>query len=121
MTVLPTRKTKASVQIRLDPLWRQVDVYRLQPSRPQIDESVRQAGGAENVRDTFANSRTTRSNALVRWLAWNMPYHTEHHLYPSVPFHALPRLHALVSERLREVRPGYVALNRALWRALPNR
>jgi fatty acid desaturase len=78
-------------------------------------------GGAENVRDTFANSRTTRTNALVRWLAWNMPYHTEHHLYPSVPFHALPRLHALVRDRLRDVRPGYVALNSALWRALPSR
>jgi fatty acid desaturase len=78
-------------------------------------------GGADDARDTFANARTTRTNAFVRWLAWNMPYHTEHHLYPAVPFHALPRLHGLVRDRLRDVRPGYVALNRALWRALPSR
>jgi fatty acid desaturase len=77
-------------------------------------------GGAENVRDTFANARTTRTNLAVRWLAWNMPYHTEHHLYPAVPFHALPRLHALVRDRLRDVRPGYVRLNLALWRTLPS-
>ena len=37
------------------------------------------------------NSRTTYTNALVRFLAWNMPFHAEHHAWPSIPFHALPR------------------------------
>ena len=31
---------------------------------------------------------------LVRFIAWNMPYHAEHHSYPTVPFHQLPRFHA---------------------------
>jgi fatty acid desaturase len=42
-----------------------------------------------------AGTRTTRTNALVRWLSWNMPYHAEHHAHPQVPFHQLPALHAM--------------------------
>jgi fatty acid desaturase len=74
--------------------------------------------GMEFTDDTLRNTRTTRSNALVRWLAWNMPYHTEHHLYPGVPFHALPRLHRLVKDRLPSVSPGYVRANQGIWGAL---
>jgi fatty acid desaturase len=47
--------------------------------------------------------------ALVRLSAWNMPYHAEHHAYPAVPFHALPRLHARVRDRLANLEPGYLA------------
>lgn len=33
-------------------------------------------------------------------LAWaNITYHVEHHLYPRVPFHRLPRLHAMLKAR----------------------
>jgi fatty acid desaturase len=77
-------------------------------------------GGVARSTDTFANSRTTMTNPVVRWLAWNMPYHTEHHLYPALPFHALPRLHLLVRNRLENLGGGYLTVNRALWRALPN-
>ena len=38
----------------------------------------------------------------------NMPYHAEHHYASSVPYHALPRLHALVSGDLPVERRGYV-------------
>ena len=31
---------------------------------------------------------------------WNMPYHAEHHAYPSVPFHALPQLHKALDSEL---------------------
>ena len=48
------------------------------------------------TRDCLENTRTTRTLALVRLFAWNMPYHAEHHAYPAVPFHALPRLHGQV-------------------------
>ena len=27
-----------------------------------------------------------------------MPYHMEHHAYPNIPFHQLPKLHALLKE-----------------------
>jgi fatty acid desaturase len=48
----------------------------------------------------------------VRFLAWNMPFHTEHHANPAVPFHALPELHRRERAKLRAVAPGYVAFHR---------
>jgi fatty acid desaturase len=30
---------------------------------------------------------------VFRFMYWNMNYHLEHHMYPMVPYHALPRLH----------------------------
>ncbi len=50
-------------------------------------------GNCPFVANGLANIRTTCSNRTVRFLAWNMPYHVEHHAYPSVPFHALPTRH----------------------------
>jgi fatty acid desaturase len=62
-----------------------------------------------STRDSLENTRTTCTLALVRLFAWNMPYHAEHHAYPAVPFHALPRLHGHVRTRLANLEPGYVA------------
>jgi fatty acid desaturase len=28
-----------------------------------------------------------------RFVYWNMNYHVEHHMFPMVPYHALPALH----------------------------
>jgi fatty acid desaturase len=47
--------------------------------------------------NTLLNTRTFKTNAFMRWIHWNMTYHTVHHTYPSVPFHALPRLHEEVT------------------------
>ena len=68
--------------------------------------------------DMLANTRTTYSNAAVLFLTWRMPYHAEHHSFPSVPFHALARVNALLPTENRVTAPGYVALHRALWRRL---
>ena len=54
------------------------------------------AGLAENVLDHRLNCRTVYMNPINRYLYWNMGYHVEHHMFPLVPFHALPKLHALV-------------------------
>jgi Na+-transporting NADH:ubiquinone oxidoreductase subunit F len=54
------------------------------------------AGLAENVLDHRLNCRTVYMNPLNRFLYWNMGYHVEHHMFPLVPYHALPKLHALV-------------------------
>ena len=29
-------------------------------------------------------------NPLSRFVYWNMNYHVEHHMFPMVPYHALP-------------------------------
>ena len=56
------------------------------------------AGLAENVTDHRLNSRTIYMNTLNRYLYWNMNYHVEHHMFPMVPYHALPRLHELMKD-----------------------
>jgi fatty acid desaturase len=35
-------------------------------------------------------------NPVFRFLYWNMNYHVEHHMFPMVPYHALPKLHAIM-------------------------
>jgi fatty acid desaturase len=62
--------------------------------------------GMEESPNMLANTRTTKTNFLVRALYWNMPYHAEHHLYPNVPFHALPRLHKHLKPHLKEIGQG---------------
>jgi fatty acid desaturase len=42
--------------------------------------------------NTLLNTRTSDTNPIMRWLNWNMTYHTVHHTFPAVPFHALPSL-----------------------------
>ena len=70
--------------------------------------------GCARVPDLTRNTRTTLASGLLRRLAWNMPFHAEHHLYPSVPFHRLPDLHRLVADRVRHVTPGYPAAQREI-------
>jgi len=70
-------------------------------------------GDCPQVADMFANTRTTLTTALVRLLAWNMPYHVEHHVFPAVPFDKLPALHRLMKDHLKVTAPGYVAFSRA--------
>lgn len=60
----------------------------------------------------FENTRTTFTNRAVRFLAWNMPYHVEHHVFPSVPFHRLPELHDAMRDELKVTADGYAAFSR---------
>ena len=62
--------------------------------------------------DNFlTNTRTTLTFWPVRLLMWNMPYHAEHHLYPSIPFHALPAAPHQLRDKFSHVEPGYVQVN----------
>lgn len=72
------------------------------------------AGLAQNVRDHRLNSRTVLMNPISRFLYLNMNYHVEHHIFPAVPFHALPRLHAAIASELAPAYPGFVAVYREL-------
>ena len=56
------------------------------------------AGLAENVLDHRLNCRTIYMNPINRFLYWNMNYHTEHHMFPLVPYHQLPKLHKLIKD-----------------------
>ena len=72
--------------------------------------------GCASSDDMFANTRTTTSNGAVRLLSWQMPYHVEHHCFPSVPFFSLAGLHALIRDRIEVAAPGYLAVHRQLLR-----
>jgi fatty acid desaturase len=67
-----------------------------------------------HVANMLENTRTTFTTPFVRFFAWNMPYHAEHHSYPTVPFHQLPRFHAIVAEHLKSTENGYVRFHRKL-------
>lgn len=55
---------------------------------------------AEDTLDHRLNSRTVYMNPVIRFLYWNMNYHIEHHMYPMVPYHQLPRLHKSIKDDL---------------------
>ena len=66
----------------------------------------------------LANTRTTLTNGAMRLLMWNMSFHAEHHLYPSIPFHRLPAAHAAVRDRLGVVQHGYASWHAGFVRSL---
>jgi fatty acid desaturase len=76
--------------------------------------------GCPLVPDMLRNSRTTKSNPAMRWLVWNMNHHAEHHAYPALPFHALPKAHKLIGDRIAVRASGYIAVHWGLVRRLIN-
>ncbi len=56
----------------------------------------------------LTNTRTTLTLWPLRFLMWNMPFHAEHHLYPSIPFHALPAVHQELKAHWQHLEPGYL-------------
>ncbi|MCR8723538.1 fatty acid desaturase family protein [Frigidibacter sp. ROC022] len=80
---------------------------------------VLQHGGlADNVIDHRLNSRTVYMNPISRFIYWNMNYHVEHHMFPMVPYHRLPDLHALIAHDLPSPTPSIIAGFREMWPAL---
>jgi fatty acid desaturase len=67
-----------------------------------------------NSDDGFANTRTTLSNAVVRFLMWNLPFHAEHHLLPNIAFHHLPEAHQYLRPHLKYVAKGYLQVHREI-------
>ena len=70
---------------------------------------VQHGGLAFNVIDHRLNSRTLYLNPVSRFIYMNMNYHIEHHMFPMVPFHRLPELHALIRDDLPEPCPSIFA------------
>tara|TARA_R110000737_G_scaffold16094_4_gene33147 strand:- start:995 stop:1975 length:981 start_codon:yes stop_codon:yes gene_type:complete len=65
--------------------------------------------GLSHENNILENTRSTRTNAVMRWLCWQMPYHTAHHTFPSVPFWKLRSLNAKIEDTAGEVwRMGWI-------------
>lgn len=71
-------------------------------------------GLRENELDHRFSTRTIRLNPVLQFLYWNMNYHVEHHMFPNVPFHALPQLRRAIENDLP---PAYDGLGHA-WREI---
>jgi fatty acid desaturase len=67
--------------------------------------------GCSQDNNPLSNTRTTLTWLPIRFMMWNMPYHGEHHLYPSIPFHQLPIAHQYLSEHFSFLDQGYIAVN----------
>jgi fatty acid desaturase len=75
---------------------------------------LQHGGLADNVLDHRLNSRTVIMGPVNRFLYWNMNYHLEHHMFPMVPYHALPRLHQLIKDDLPAPTEGVIAAYREM-------
>ncbi len=78
---------------------------------------LQHGGLADNVIDHRLNSRTVLMNPISRFIYWNMNYHVEHHMFPMVPYHALPRLHAMIRHDLPAPNRSIVEAYREMWPA----
>src|SRR5262249_21757847 len=76
------------------------------------------AGLGEDVLDHRLNSRTVYMNPVLRFLYWNMNYHIEHHMFPMVPYHALPALHEALKADMPPAFDGLWAAYREIIPAL---
>ena len=67
--------------------------------------------GCDESANLQTNTRTTRAANWFHLFFWNMSYHAEHHLCPTVPFHSLPDLHDRVGDALHPIGIGYLAVH----------
>jgi fatty acid desaturase len=76
--------------------------------------------GLTHEANVLSNTRSTRTNPLMRWLGWQMQYHTAHHAFPGVPFHRLRELHEVIFTRRGATAPSmtYLGFQFAVLRAL---
>jgi fatty acid desaturase len=79
---------------------------------------LQHGGLADNVVDHRLNSRTVYMNPISRFIYLNMNYHVEHHMFPMVPYHALPRLHELIKHDLPAPNPSILHAYREMIPAL---
>ncbi len=76
--------------------------------------------GCPDGDNPLTNTRTTLTTWPLKLMMWNMPFHAEHHLYPSIPFHQLPAAHTELAPHFTQVMPGYLQVNRSILANLGN-
>ncbi len=81
--------------------------------------------GKDETPDMIHNTRTSFPSSFLKFLYWNMPYHVEHHLYASVPFHNLPKFHKLIKPHTDEVEPSILSVHleiiKQIWKNKKNK
>ncbi len=77
--------------------------------------------GCPLVPDMLDNSRTTFCHRAIRWLAWEMPWHTAHHAAPTVPFHRLAEMTREIEHALKRTADGYLDAQNQILRAIDDK
>ena len=75
---------------------------------------LQHGGLADNVTDHRLNTRSVLMNPISRFIYLNMNYHVEHHMFPMVPYHALPKLHETIKHDLPAPSPSIIAAYREM-------
>ena len=65
----------------------------------------------EDSPSILESTRSFRGHWLASFLYMNMNNHVEHHLYPQVPFHALPELARAIEDQVPAPDPGFCRTN----------
>ena len=72
----------------------------------------------DDALDVRESTRSVKTTWWTNFIYSNMSHHVEHHLYPMVPFHALPALNRRIREQLPEPTPGFYYTNYQILRAI---
>lgn len=67
----------------------------------------------EHCDDDVQGTRSILTVPLVRFFMCNENYHLEHHLYPGVPWHHLPKVHEALGPELRKQGAPYISSYRS--------
>jgi fatty acid desaturase len=103
--------SSAALIFWLTPMLAMKGVHQLQNTMEHL--------GLPHEENVLVNTRSTRTNAAMRWLGWQMQYHTAHHAFPGVPFHRLRELHQAIFTSRGTTPPSmtYVGFQIAVLRA----
>ncbi len=74
----------------------------------QLCALTQHAGLAENEYDHRKSTRTVHMNPVYRFLYMNMNYHIEHHMFPTVPYFALPELQSAIKNEMPRPYSGII-------------
>lgn len=73
---------------------------------PTLLNNTQHVGLEQNVYDHRLICRNVRVDPITSFLYWNMQYHTEHHMFPTIPFHALRKLNKKIKHQLPPMYPS---------------
>jgi len=70
--------------------------------------NTQHVGLRDNVPDFRLCCRTIELNPFIRFLYWQMNYHTEHHMYAAVPCYNLRKLHRAIAHEMPHITHGLI-------------
>ena len=78
------------------------------------------AGLLNNSKDHRLSTRTVILNPIFSFLYWHMEYHTEHHIFPTIPSYNLKKLHTIVKDQMPPPKQGLFEAYKEIIPALLN-